>query len=124
MQIHPLMFLVFVIACAATAAGWSYHYAKLVMIPKATTAARKSGVEAMRAEVIRTAKQYVGNPDAMIMAVCEGGPLDGIVFFQSVNADLAVWRRGPEVVATYAMSFRSSPKTGHWVFKHVPHQTR
>lgn len=99
-------------------------YAQTVMIPKATTAARKSAVEAMKAEVFRTAKKYAENPDAMIMAVCEGGPLDGIVFFQSVNADLAVWRRGPEVVATYAMSFRSSPKTGHWVFKHVPHQSR
>lgn len=123
MQIHPLMFLVFVIVCAATAAGWAFSYAKLVMIPKATAAARKSGVEAMRADVIRTAKQHVGNSDATIMAVCEGGPLDGTVFFQSVNAELAVWRRGPEVVATYAMSFRSSPKTGHWVFKHIPYQS-
>jgi hypothetical protein len=124
MNIHPIIFVAFCLAVSGATLAWAISYAKLVMIPKATMAARKSAVEAMKAEVFRTAKKYVGNPDAMIMAVCEGGPLDGIVFFQSVNADLAVWRRGPEVVATYAMSFRSSPKTGHWVFKHIPHPAR
>lgn len=124
MNIHPITFIVFCLAVAFTTWAWCMSYAQRVMIPRATTAARKSAVEAMKNEVFRTAKKYVGNPDAMIMAVCEGGPLDGIVFFQSVNADLAVWRRGPEVVATYAMSFRSSPKTGQWIFKHVPHEAR
>ena len=112
--------IVFVICCSGLSALWCWWWFYHVTLPAAVNRAEMRGETRLRAAVRATARLIEGHDSLSIRAVCEGGPLDGVVFFPAIDADTTTWMdpRSGEPVATYAMAFRADSR-GAWVFRHV-----
>ena len=112
--------IVFVVAVSGMVALWCRWWFYCCVLPGAVSRAQMRGETMLRAQVRASGRQYEGMPEQTIRAVCEGGPLDGTVFFPGINSDVAKWLDPTSgvPVATYAMSFRAD-KRGAWVFRHV-----
>lgn len=115
-----LELLIFVGCCMGLTALWCRWWFHHCVLPSAVMRAEMRGQMMLRELVRLSARQFDGQPAQSIRAVCEGGPLDGTVFYPAIDADVTKWMDPStgEPVATYAHAFRADSR-GAWVFRHV-----